>query len=70
MPSWILSIILALGKPALIMVLRLAESKFPGITEFAEAIIAYLQGAPNKKEAIAELHKHCEGAFCPDDLKG
>lgn len=70
MPAWLIAIILALGKPALIVFLRAMEGRFPGITPLIEAIIAYLRGAQNKAEAIAKLHQHCEGLFCPADLKG
>lgn len=70
MPAWLLSILLALGRPAFVVFLRLLESKFPGISALIDAIIAYLNGTPNKAQAVQELHKHCEGMFCAADLKG
>ncbi len=70
MPAWIISILLGLGKPAFVVLLRLLEVKFPGISAFIEAIIAYLNGAQNKAQAVSDLHKHCEGMFCPAELKG
>jgi hypothetical protein len=70
MPNWLLSLILAVGKPALIAFLKSIERKFPGITDFVEAILRYLQGAENKAEAVQQLHSRCRGAFCPSELKG
>lgn len=68
MPPWLATVLLFLGKPALILVLRIIEAKYPGSTPFIEAVIAYLEGAKNKTEAMQTLQKHCEGLFCPADL--
>lgn len=66
MPWW-LSLIFALGLPALKLLLRALEVKYPGITPFVEAVIKFLEGGGT----VGELHSHCEQLpnFGPSELK-
>lgn len=63
MPSWLSSLLLMMGKPALIAFLLLLESKFPGAQGLINAIIVYLEQSSNPQAAAKDMQKHFEEFF-------
>lgn len=67
MPWW-LGLIASLGIPALKLILKFLEIKYPGISPFVDAIISFLDGGGK----VADLQKHfetCPGFCAVADVK-
>lgn len=57
MPGWLIPILNALGPVVLKWALQYLNQKYPGLSPIIKNILEFIDGQPNKQEAVNEVQK-------------
>lgn len=70
MPGWLIPILNALGPIFLKWALKFLESKYPGLGPVIKEILKFIEGEPDKQEAVTMVKESLTSSVhLPDTVK-